>query len=200
MIRTRRKPKRRQRRREAVPNASATAYTGPIIRSLATTQGISVNLRQVVTVTTTAGGVASTTVNNNPSSGDNWADYVAAWSEYRVLGIQFEYVPFYKVNYFNGALNITDAPMVFSTLHSPSTPAPASISQAWGYGSSKLSSLMTHVKNNWHMSSTEEAGFISTAAPASTDTALLLYANGSALITYGQLFITYLVQFRSRTY
>lgn len=176
-----------------VPRPSVLEYKG-FIPTTASEEGIVAVLRDTAAYSTGAGTAFASYLDNNPSSTDNWSEYSTSWSEYRVLGIRFEYSPQYIVN--TAAVN--SAPLVHSVLHMKSTPAIASYAQAVSYGDSKLGHVNRRFVREWRMASAEEGTFIDCAAPAGTAFVFTAYAEGlTTALTYGVLFRTWLIQFRN---
>jgi hypothetical protein len=196
------KPRKTQRRRNRnggrlnfppVPRPSQLEYKG-IIPANAAEEGIVSVLRDVATYSTGAGTSFVSYLDNNPSSTDNWSEYSTSWSEYRVLGVRFEYVPTFTVN--TAAIN--SAPLAHSVLHMKATPAISSYPQALSYGDARLGHVNKRFTREWRMASAEEGTFIDTASPAGTAFVFTAYAEGlTAALTYGTLFRTWLIQFRN---
>jgi hypothetical protein len=190
---TKKKTSKRLKASSAKPLSSVIRYTGPTHVPTELTDGVTVNLRESAGISTTSGGSLIFTDTNIPNSAQNWTDFAGVWNEYRVLAIEYEYVPYFKVN----VSGVQDAPMVFTPLHTITTPTPSTYQTALAYGSPILRSLMTRCKVSWRMTSVDEADYLSTAAPAADCTTVLLFALGNNSISYGVLFYTYLIQFRS---
>lgn len=190
----------RQRRGDALrknfpapPPASELIYRGIIPRNTAET-GLVAVLRDVATYGTGGGTSFVSYLDNNPSSTDNWAEYSTSWSEYRVLGIRFEFSPTFAVNTATVATN----PVLHAVLHMKTTPAIASYAQGLSYGDSKLGHVTKKFVDEWRMNSAEEGTFIDTASPAGTAFVHTAYADTlTTATTYGTLFRTWLVQFRN---
>ncbi len=175
------------------PPASELIYRGPIPRNTAET-GLVAVLRDIATYATGVGTSFVSYLDNNPSSTDNWSEYSTSWSEYRVLGIRFEYSPTFAVN----TATVSSNPLVHSVLHMKSTPAIASYAQGLSYGDAKLGHTTKKFVDEWRMNSAEEGTFIDTSAPAGTAFVHTAYADTlTTATTYGTLFRTWLVQFRN---
>ncbi len=173
------------------PDPSTIKYTGPITNPAV--DSTTVMLYEVDTISSAAiTGLIQAVYNNNPSSANNWADYAAAWDNYRVLGIKFEYFPINNVN--------TTAVAGFAgftgVLHG-STTVPSTIALAASTGVVRPWYFCKYHRREWKMQDANESAFQSCTAPASTSNTLNLFANGAAGITYGYLLISYYVQFKS---
>jgi hypothetical protein len=194
----RRKNKKKSARRRyqdfpLVPSPSALQYHGIIPRN-ASEDGIVSVLRDVVTFNTGAGTSFVSYLDNNPSSTDNWSEYSTSWSEYRVLGVRFEYSPTYVVN----VAAVQTAPFVTSVLHMKSTPAIASYPQALSYGDSRLGHITKPFSREWKMIGAEEGAWIDTGAPAGTTFIFTAYSETlTTALLYGTMLRTWLVQFRN---
>ncbi len=176
-----------------VPRTDLMLYNG-VIPTHNAESGTLVIMREVATLATGAGTSFNSILDNNPSGTDNWSEYSTSWSEYRVLGIRFEYEPQYPVN----TAAVTTAPLVHCILHMKSNPAIASYPQAFSYGDSYLGHVSRKRIMEWRMTTPEEATFVDTSSPAGTAIAYTNYAEGLTTATqYGVVFVTYLVQLRN---
>ncbi len=176
-----------------VPSPGKLVYSGPIPTHTAES-GTLVLLREVATLSTGAGTSFNSIIDNNPSGTDNWSEYSTSWSEYRVLGIRFDFRPQYSVN----TATIATAPLVHSVLHMKANPSITSYGDVFAYGDSYLGHVTKQRLSEWRMTTPEEATFVDTSAPAGTAVCYTNYASGlTTATTYGIVFITYLVQFRN---
>lgn len=187
-----------KRPRVTPPSAALIKYGGPIDLPLATT-GIVANLHRAVSIISNGSGVISYIDVYDPSNSDNWTEYSTAWAEYRVLGIKYHYMPQYKVNTATTTTVIQDTPIVFTKLHVLNAPTPANLSEAWAYSDNgKVDSLMREKVVTWRMDDAFEAQFETTTTPNTSVYTVMFQGYGASnSITYGTMFITYLVQFRN---
>lgn len=189
---------KRNRRRNGknfppVPSPSALMYKG-IIPYNASETGIVAVLRDQFALSTGVGTSVSGNLDNNPSGTDNWSEYSTSWSEYRVLGIRFQFVPNFAVN----TAAIATSPLVTSVLHMASAPAIVSYSQCFSYGDSQLGHITKPSIREWRMTEVAEANFIDCSAPGLTSYVYTYYADSlTAATIYGNIFRTWLVQFRN---
>jgi hypothetical protein len=200
------KPNKTQRQRRArgngqdfprPPPTSQLAYKG-VIPTRTSERGITAILRQTSAQAT---GVGVTTLNpvlgNNPSSADNWADYAAAWTQYRVLGVRVEWQP-YDTSTAIASIAKSYGAHIHTILHQTGTPSTNSVANCFSSGDSKPGHLVKPHVRTWKMLDANEANWIATSAPASTSFVYSFYANNLlASTTYGYLYITYFVQFRT---
>jgi len=186
------------RSRISPPSAALIKYNGSVDLPLATT-GIVANLHRAVSIQSNGSGVVSYIDTYDPSNCDNWTEYSTSWAEYRVLGIKYHYMPTYKVNTATTTTVIQDAPVVFTKLHALTVPSPTNMSEAWAYSDNgKVDSLMREKVVTWRMDDAFEAQFENTSATNTSVYTVMYQSYGaSATITYGTMFITYLVQFRN---
>ncbi len=177
------------------PPTSSLSYRGGI-PTRTSERGITAVLRQISTQAT---GVAATTLNvtlgNNPSSSDNWADYSAAWTQYRVLGVRIEWQPYYN-NSFPTTVSV--GAFINTILHQTGAPSTNSVANCFSSGDSRVSNYYKPHVRTWKMLDSNEAQWIPTSAPVSSSYVYSSYANNLlASTTYGVLYITYFVQFRT---
>lgn len=179
------------------PPTAQLTYRGQI-PTRTSERGITVILRQVSAQTT---AVAGTTLNlllgNNPSSSDNWADYAAAWTQYRVLGIRFEWQPYQNTS-STGVTPLNYGSHVHTILHQTAAPSTNTVANCFSSGDSKVTQFYKPYVRVWKMLDQNEASWIATSAPASTSYTFSSYANNLTInSTYGVMFVTYFVQFRT---
>jgi len=180
------------------PPTQSLIYSGPI-PSRTSERGITAILRQASTQTT---GGAATSINvvlgNNPSGSDNWADYAAAWSQYRVLGMRVNWRP-YDTGFTTGGVGTRSyGTFIHTVVHQTASPVTNSVANAFSVGDSRVSHYSQPHVRTWKMLDSTEAGWVATSAPATTSFAYSNYANNLTVAsTYGVLFITYYVQFRT---
>jgi hypothetical protein len=191
-------PKRKQRSNNAknfppVPRPGLIEYHGPIPVNASET-GIVAVLRDEFALSTGVGTVISGNLDNNPSGTDNWSEYSTSWSEYRVLGIRIEFKPAFSVNTAAVATNT----FCSSVLHMAAAPSIVSYGQCFSYGDAKLGHVTKPQTREWRMTETPEAAFIDCAAPTLSSYVYTYYADTLTGATiYGQIFRTWLVQFRN---
>jgi hypothetical protein len=191
--------KRNARRRNAkqniprAPAASLLAYRGPIPYNASET-GITTILRDEFSLSTGVGTAISANLDNNPSGTDNWSEYSTSWSEYRVLGIRFQFVPQFAVN----TATVATSPFAHSVLHMKAAPSITSYGQCNSYGDSRFGHVTKPFSREWRMNSAEEGTYLDCSSPSLTAYVFTYYADSlTAATIYGILFRTWLVQFRN---
>jgi len=178
--------------------STALIYNGPIrqpsrsIDNTLTTQ----ELRLVVNLTASAAGVI-TPLWGNPNVASEWSNFAALYEEFRVEGMRAEYVPFYPRWGPTGALALNMGGVVWYPLRNAAVLAGSSAA-AYAYAGAIPKSIQDGISLTNRMSQANEASFQNTTAPLAT---FAIAAFGSGFTNngaYGTMYITWLVQFRSR--
>jgi hypothetical protein len=191
---TSRKNKRtRKAKRNNKQNIPATSlvYTGPITAPMEDTT--TVVLRDNAVVTCSALGAIAAVFNNSPSNARNWTEYSTSWVEYRTLGIKYSYFPIANapsatLNGFSGYHGVGHGIMT----------QPTTLAEASSTGRALGWNAFQRFVHEWRMASVDEADWLPCAFPTSTSDTLVLYAQGAGVsLTYGDILIEYLVQFRT---
>jgi len=194
---------RRTKRRspnQAVPSSAAIRYSGPAKELRDISDGIVVELRLTQSVASGATTQLNYTLNTDPSAADNWSEYSSSWGEYRVLAMTTQYEPLFSVTYQGVASTYGVGPSVHSSYHQYAAPATTNYATAWSVGDSIVSHVTKKSRRVWRMSEPREANFSTVASPATNIFGASYFADNVITgTTYGIMFITYLVQFRSRT-
>jgi hypothetical protein len=188
---------RKGRRSQMKPlSDTAKVYNGPVVKP---TDQVSRTVVEIVlgdenTLSSSAAGIiANTFPVSNPSGCQNWADYAAVWDQYRVIASRLVYVPSNKYG------KTSSSPVCvpgFIVVDRDSSSALTGYSESAGYASNKFVSLEEKFSAEWHMATTEEGLFTTTASPV-TDGAFLLFWSGLTVSTeYGRIVTQYRVQFR----
>jgi len=194
----RRSKKRHQRgrpkaRRTSEPSSRLVMYRGPV-RSFGAANEADLHtlvLTQEFLLTSSAGGVLATVVSDNPNAAANWSNLVNVFDEYRVLAIEFLYVP---NNRYSKTVTVT-TPLLIVVDHDNNA-ALSSYSGAAQYASCKSFALDDPFKFRAQMSEVSEASFINTTAPTSRYY-IKCYSTGLTVSTsYGVVILTFRVQFR----
>ncbi len=178
------------------PPDAAIVYKGPVAlpkqKQAATTMSAQMYLTHIVT--TNVSGIVNDVVGNNPAGFAEFSNFQALWSEYRVLAVEYTYVPSYK----NVQGTIAFGPCVFTWDRYNNT-ALASIAGAYEQDSAIPMTLGNKCHRILKMHDTLDAEFRSTN-PGTTDTWWFkVYGSGySNSTTYGILYMKALVQFRGR--
>ena len=191
----------RRRRNRQVPNppSSLISYSGPIQTTSPSTATHTVGLHGRIIASVSGATNFFLAIENDPSIAQDWSNWASNYAEYRVLGIKVVFQPF-NLKYQSTGGNVPlFGPVYVAEDHTNSGTTPVSITDVLAYGSAKCHNLMKTFVDELHMSGSEEAQFVGTSSPVTT--ASLLYAAGlgaSVSNTFGEFFITFLVQFRNR--
>jgi hypothetical protein len=170
-------------------------YTGPIQSSLDKEEQ---DLHTfcfgfAATCTSNGGGVIANVYGSSPSGASDWANLIACFEEFRVLGFEVRFFP--NNRYSKSATTCTP---LLGLVDRSSSAAISSYSAMMTHSSHKRLSLEDPWVVTAKMNSIEEAGFLSVGSAADLFW-IKFYSTGLSLSTdYGQFFITYRVQFRGR--
>lgn len=180
------------------PSSNSTKYTGAIVIrpkvgevTVATT-----NLTLVTTFTTNGSGDAFAVYSTDQvTSVPEWSTWASLYREYRVLGMEATYMPRATAEYpatgvqigygatyiqhgTSGAVSSTTAAVENATY------------QPWSVGK--------WARRTWHMTSVDEANFITTATYANFGGVGFCAEAAQASSAFGTVYVRYLVQFRGR--
>ncbi len=178
-----------------------TSYSGPV--RLPTQDGLDARtLRANISLSqefiSNGGGVISGYVTGGDvGATTDWARFEELYQEFRILGVELEYTP-----YFNGAYNTARTPSSghISVAHAPLTAAPTSSDQVIQYDTWQPWRSSQALRKHWRMRGIEEASFSPVAAPSAANAGGILWyiAGLSASQAYGRVTYTWLVEFRGR--
>ncbi len=176
-----------------------TAYNGPI--HLPTKDGlddtpIKVNLSFTSQISASGAGIiAGYVANSDVTVSSDWSSFAATYQEYRVLGIEVKYM-----NYFNGSYSssLLQGAGAICSNHVSTIAAPSSLDQVVQVADHKPWRTSTPVVKAWRARGTEELAFTPTSTTA-THGGVQYYATvGTPSAFYGIIYITFIVEFRSR--
>lgn len=171
--------------------SSATVYRGPLKMPKSDTECIV--LRDNASVSCNSGGAINATFNNSPSNARNWTEYSTSWVEYRTLGVRYTYFP------------IANAPSTtllgfsgYQSINHGTITTPTSLAEASSTGDARGWNAFRNFVREWRMQTPGEALWQPCSGPSSTSDTLMLYASGAgASLTYGDVLVEYLVQFKT---
>jgi len=180
-------------------NVSATKYTGkarPAI-SDSTPNDIIVNLTNNLGVTLDSiGNYEGAFFTNGVTSNPEWTSFQALYSEYRVLAMEYVFVPTFGPGYNTTSIPATG---LIATRHSSSVVTPSTIQTIADIPTFKPFTTSRPKKMVWKMIGVDESGFQSTVGGGvSTGGILLCTKGGTPLAAMGQSNTSYLVQFKGR--
>jgi hypothetical protein len=176
------------------PDPGIIHYLGPL--QPRNDDSSTVTLYNNVAVTMDGAGNYSAFVTNDPSASRNWTEYSTSWLEYRVLAVKITYFPSAVVN----TATIPGFQGYQSVVHALTVGTPASLAQAASTGISKGWTSFRKFVRPWRMETSAEANFQLTSTPSATSQSHMLYAvAGGAAVSYGNIEIQYLVQFKTHS-
>lgn len=175
------------------------SYRGPI-RPVGTdnaNQPIAARLVQIVTAASDIAGVLFVPLNNNPAGALDFAAYQALYLDCRTLAFKVTWVPF-SHNFSGQAVPLVQTPLVTYFLRVPVATSPGTYTNAWDNDAARVRPIDSQFSEMIHMNGTPDATWQDTAATSATCAYGAFAASLSVSSTYGQFYIEYLVQFRSR--
>jgi len=179
------------------PGPSTVMYRGPIRGGDGAVPDDAITTRMSYNISTTGGtswlyAVYNTTVSSCP----DWASFISTYGEFRILGFEMDYLPHYP----GGNTTVVHGSGVRYITHSSDSTSGITMNSAVGHADWKPIHTGERFKAIWRMASEEESQYQSTAAPSSTILGgIAAYVpTASSTAAYGNLVITYLVQFRDR--
>jgi hypothetical protein len=190
-------------RNEIVVSPSAQQYKGPTRLALPKKEPIDdqvvVQLNLIGTIATTAGGVIATVFDcySQASSSPEWATFISLFSEFRILSMDLEVVPWNK---YNVPTTSALAP-IYSVEDRQNATALASLNDVMGYISVEAHEPSTAFRRVVRMQGSGEADFTSSASSPNSDDRffLKLYSAGNAAsLTTHDYLNRIMVQFRNR--
>jgi len=189
-----------KKRSSGAPADSVTVYRGPIDPPAAMrAQSRSVQqLTATAVITSSAGGVINTQFLSSPAGATEWGDFTPIYEEYRVLGMEVHWEPFYPHWGTTVALAQNQVPMIWWPQRDAGATAPTTYSAAFQYAGAKVRNIQDRNTTSIRMSGTLEAEYANTRTPGS-NFLIGCYASGlSNSVGYGIAFTRFLVEFRSR--
>ncbi len=180
---------------------SALQYTGParLPKEAQQNDCVVVQINNTGQVASSASGVINTVFDGylQASTPADWANYISLYTEYRVLSMEVELIPWNKYN--QPTTNVLAPLYTVSDRASGSTLASAA--SAVSYGSCQAHEPSTRLMRTIKMAGSGEADWIAVGASPPTDDRLyikLYGAGNSNSLTLYDFFAKCLVQFRGR--
>jgi len=181
------------------PPAQAQEYRGPVKSSGGGGESTELCVVQMTkTYENIAGSSIGLQINVNTgqvTSCPDWASASGVYEEYRILAMCVEWKPHFGRS--TGA--VTQAAGVGNTTHTSVIPAPyTSMDQLTQYDGWTYFNTASPWRGEWHMRGSEEAQFLGTGATVVHGTINAVAFKATSTSGYGNLHITYRVQFRGR--
>jgi hypothetical protein len=198
------KPKKSKATGEKETADGALSYSGPFRPpiNLAARKKYTTLLNYATqTISSDAAGVITGNVGiGNPSGAASWTKLAAVFDEFRVLSCVIQYNP---VDRYDAPLAITTAvsqPPLLILIDRDSSASPASVATASGYESCKQVGLSDPFMITYRMNGVREATFVTTSTPTNSPARgfewIASASSSTVSVTFGYLFISWLVQFR----
>lgn len=175
-----------------------TAYAGPI--RLNTRDGLDntvvrTNCSIAVGVATGGTGEISGGFTTNPRSTSDWANIQSVYQEYRVLGFEVKYTPYYPVPIAGGVLPSVGA---MDVVHYSGAGSPASRDEVIQNATHKLWHSHRPLTMHYKARGFEELYWASTESDSDRGSIRWFIDGLSASSNYGVFTVTYLVELRGR--
>jgi len=175
--------------------SSVVVYLGPIIRPVDRRQHDLHTMQMGYTAALAsdgAGKIASVFGTGTVSSANDWASAAALFGEFRVLGMQIDFIP---IN-LNSSLLTAASISVVSDFQAAT--ALGTYGDAARYGSCKNHSINERWYHQVRMDGFENAQFTPTSAVVSTYYIKVISTGNSLSSTMGEIYIHFLVQFKGK--
>ncbi len=171
-----------------------SVYNGPIMlrgadNAIKTTK---VNGTYVVNATTSGAGVIDLVFGNSPAVLNEWTTWQSLYHEYRVLGIELEYVPIKNVTSWAYGVGMT-------VVDRETSAALGSQTAAANHEGVRKHQMFNSFKRKATMNGVDEADWLDISSPVSKFFIKIYSSNNATIQTIGQFFITYLVEFRVKS-
>jgi len=180
-------------------------YRGPIIpRQNGQPQSIKVPIKYRYPVTAASAGYIETYLqSNNYANSAEWTSYAALWREFRVLGIRFDYRPFFDSSGYPGTTMVLSVGSAASYHGGPPSFQGAVTTgtdlAVWQMDGAKPFHPCKPMVIEWRMADVEEAQFFNTnSSPGCVGGIYAMCPNATAGRQYGTLFGTWLLEFKGR--
>ncbi len=171
-------------------------YRGPIdIGSMnPSDQILVVNMDNETSVSSSGVGVIATELTFNPNTTTQWAEYDGLWREYRVLAVRVEWVP----NNFTAISTTLGSPIAIGMNKGSTIGTPTSRLQVLRLAHPRYHSVWEKWAYVIRPDDYTDLDVGGTASPSS-EFSLLIYGDGqNNTITYGRIWIRYVIQLSSR--
>jgi len=177
---------------------TSTVYRGPIRPwgSTNAAQVVLTRLTQVIPAATDISGLLLVSANNNPAGAVDFSNFAGLYVEYRVLALKLTYVP-WDVGFSGNPVPPIQRPLVSWLERGPTATAALSYAAAWDNDGAITRNCGRQFSQTIRMSGNPDADWKLCATPAATQS-WGMFGGGTASTTYGQVFVEYLTQFRSR--
>ncbi len=181
--------------------AVQTQYRGPI--RLSTQDGLDtrtyrVNLTWSDTLVSDIGGTLSGYINGSDvAASSDWTAVADLYRDFRVLGIEVRWVPFYNGSY---QASLAHGAGAIATVRAAQSAAPVNLDSVIQIATWKPMKTSAPATIHWKMNGIEEAGFSLTSSPSDQNRGGMVWYidNLTASQAYGTVYYTFLVEARGR--
>lgn len=185
-------------------DSAMVVYRGPIIRASMMPQSIRIPLRQRYNVSGASAGYLETYINTALAfSNPEFGGYGGEFKEYRVLGMRYEYYPWYDCGGYTGSSVLQSvgsmAPYHGTPLSIQGAVTTSSDQTVYQLDGSKRFHPCKNLTVEWRMNAVEEAQFYPISQSYSAGGIYGVVPTVTANRTYGTCFATFLVEFKGRT-
>lgn len=190
---------RRNRQQRELPVA-ASVYRGPVVQPAVerADRVTTLRLTNVTTVSSSAAGLINYGFTNNPSNAQEWTSISTQFEEYRVLGFQCRWVPYYE-NWGNTvALGQNQVPVVMFPVRNTGVANPTSVLTAYAVDGAKAFNIQREMQMEIKMDGSAEAEFDNVSSVNATYGISIVGTGLTNSIAYGIMFQDWLIQFRMK--
>jgi hypothetical protein len=145
------------------------------------------------TTLNSAGGIILVAYSFNPNQSVEWTDYTSLYDEFRVIGVEWIYIP---VNRYNSGSNTADLLIAFDNDDST---APASGNEVLQYSTRVITGANDPIKLVFKRPTAgAPVPWLDVGSPATSLGSVKVAASytGSGTVLMGQVFLRYVIEFR----
>jgi len=185
------------------PSSGLIVYRGPINSASAIPQTLRIPLKQRYAVASGSAGFIETYLQtSNVLNFPEFGTYAPLWREYRVLGLRFQYMPWYDMSGYTGS-GQTYSSGVIAPYHGAPPSFQGAVTSStdlavWQMDGSQVWHPCKPVTLEWRMSDVEEAQYFSTSTSLALGGIYGVVPTVTASRTFGTLYATVLVEFKGR--
>ncbi len=183
------------------PGAAVVIYKGPsrLPKSQSQLDLYTTQINNAGTLSSSAGGVLNTVFDwySQSSTPTDWASFANLYTEYRILSMEIEFIPWNKYN----QPTTSAMPPVYFVVDKSNNTVLGSIAQAIAYDSCKVESSQEKLKMSVKMSSVEESQFVAIGSSPATSARSYIKMYGSGFAASANVYdfvCRCVVQFRGR--
>jgi hypothetical protein len=193
-----RKGSRSGRSTTSTPTTSelAIAYLGPIKPPMKSTSLVTRLVNSTGVIASSASGVITQGFTNNPSASPDFAVLAGVYTEYRVLGTRFKWIPYFTT-YSTATTPPLATQLALSCSRDPGASIPATVSQAIQNQPYVVGPIMKEMSLEIRMRGVPDADFVNCRTPTQTWITYIVSSSLSPSVPYGNYVVEFLIQFRN---